>query len=593
MSDEKKLDNRYVVLREIGSGGFGAVYLAEDTRFTGKNRVAIKKMAQTNEQTKKTFHHEANLLYNLTHPNLPKVTNCFQENDANYIVMDYIAGEDLMQRLKNGTSFSIAESLEIAGKVLGALEYLHSFSIFHRDIKPHNIKIDDGGKIFLLDFGTAKGQVDDRTLALHEQQQQQSITGYTPTYAPLEQVLRVDANSYLLLKSIDSPNLSAFEHYKTDARGDIYSLGATLYHLLTNVAPDRATATLRAHLVWSGKADPLIDCRQYNPKISASLAAIVTKALEIDPNNRFQTAAEFRAALENTAIAKVSAENPPPVPLETQRVAANTEQNQNQVTQRSVEPVKINLQPSVPPLDSIQTLVNKNAVPPAKGKFAAIFAGAFLVIAAFAGLGGWLVWKNLNQTAENTNTQTADVSPNPPKTGSLTYSLLVQKMRGAAKFQEPFESSGQEIFETGYQFQMRLTPPANGFLYVFAEGLNDRGEKVFNINFPTPQRNNGSASVTANQKYESGWNEFRGKAGTENYWLFYAKEKSEIAEQAKENAYANAGTVADAEIRGKLKTFLEQAKNTRAQAVKDAEKKLSKIEYEGDSVVYLIGLEHR
>ncbi len=100
LTNGKILDTGYLIREEIGSGGFGAVYLAEDTRFSGNNRVAIKKMLQTSEFSARVFHNEANLLYNLTHPNLPKVTNCFQEEGANFIVMNFIAGDDLMQQIK-------------------------------------------------------------------------------------------------------------------------------------------------------------------------------------------------------------------------------------------------------------------------------------------------------------------------------------------------------------------------------------------------------------------------------------------------------------------------------------------------------------
>ena len=103
--------------------------------------------------------------------------------------MDYISGEDLAVSLRKGKRFSVSEVFQIADKVLDALEYLHSSTIFHRDIKPHNIKIDANGKIYLLDFGTAKGNFDEATIT---RQKGQSITGYTPFYAPLEQVLRID-----------------------------------------------------------------------------------------------------------------------------------------------------------------------------------------------------------------------------------------------------------------------------------------------------------------------------------------------------------------------------------------------------------------
>lgn len=580
----KKLDNRYLICEEIGSGGFGAVYLAEDTRFSGNNRVAIKKMLQTSEFSAKIFHNEANLLYNLTHPNLPKVTNCFQEEGANFIVMSFIAGDDLMQQLKNGKRFTVEEVLAIADKVLDALEYLHSFLIYHRDIKPHNIKIDEAGKIFLLDFGTAKGQFDETTIPITDQ----SITGYTPFYAPLEQVLRVDANSYLLLQSIDTPHLEKFLSLKTDARSDIYSFGATLYHLLTGYSPEKATVTVRTHLIWSGKPDSLPDSQTLNPEISDRLSEIIKKCLEIEPENRFQTAAELRAALKNLQFAdeKSKRETEIFVPnhiLETQISSSQNipEQPKNFIIEQP----------------SSEIILNNNKSPKSRGTFAILIVGALLLFTVLAGFGGWVIWKNSSAAPEKPKTTVLNEPSLPPagKPRTLSYSLFVQKMRGGKKFQAPFESSGQEIFENGYQFQMNFTPPDDGFLYVFAEGLDDGGDKIYNLIFPfTIEQNDGKADVSANRQYKTGWNEFGGKAGTEKFWIIWSNQQPEIVEKSRGNSFkSQTGELTDNDLKADLKSYLEKERNDNVQISKDVGKKLTKVDFEGDSIVYLIQLEHR
>jgi serine/threonine protein kinase len=586
----KILDNRYLVREEIGSGGFGAVYLAEDTRFSGRNRAAIKKIVQTGDFTAKAFHNEANLLYNLSHPNLPKVTNCFQEDDANYIVMDFIAGEDLMQKLKKGARFTVEEVLQIADKVLDALEYLHSFSIYHRDIKPHNIKIDETGKIFLLDFGTAKGQYDEQTIPITDQ----SITGYTPFYAPLEQVLRVDANSYLLLQSIDTPHLEKFLSYKTDARSDIYSLGATIYHLLTGYSPEKATVTIRTHLLWSGKPDSLPDSRTLNPEISERLSEIIKKCLQIEPDKRFQTATELREAFRslqtNNQKREHQQKSQPESILETQISQTPTVDFNFSANHSTAESAKIS--------SGSEIVFKNNAAPKSKGKTVAVIASALILFVVLASAGGWLAWKNLNPPVKTEPLKTDEqiektIAPIAENSRNFSYSLLVQKMRDGKKFQEAFASSGQEIFENEYQFQMNFTPPENGFLYVFNVGLDEKGEKILTIQFPTPKKNNGSAKVSANQTYETGWNEFGGKAGTENFWIVWSKEQPDIAEKSRENAFANAGKIADAALQKKLNDYLEKNRNDNLKVSKDVEKKLTKVDFSGDSIVYLIQLEHR
>ena len=579
----KILDGRYHIREQIGGGGFGAVYLAEDRRFSGKNLVAVKEVQPRSETEAKSLRLEADLLYNLNHPNLPKVSNCFQEDNAYFIVMDYITGEDLSEMLKRGKRFETAEVLGIADTVLDALEYLHSFLIFHRDIKPHNIKIDESGKIFLLDFGMAKGQLDEKTISMTDQ----SIAGYTPFYAPLEQVLRVDANSYLLLQSIDTPFLEKFLLHKTDARSDIYSLGATIYHLLTGYSPEKATVTIRTHLLWSGKPDSLPDCRTLNQKISEPLAEVIKKCLEIDPENRFQTATELRRAFKNLQFSDSKLEKQPENCAPTQILEAQI-----------IQPQAITEQPSIVTLSSSEIFFKNSEPPKSKGKFVALIAGALILFAALAGFGGWLAWKNLIAASEKS--KTAIQSETIPQTvaeksRTLSYSLLVQKMRDGKKFQEPFESSGQEIFENGYQFQMNFTPPDTGYLYAFAEGLNNKGEKIFNLVFPfSVEQNEGTANVSANRQYKTGWNQFGGKADTENFWIIWSKEPPEVAEKSRENSFKSVdGKLADRDLQNKLKDYLEKERNDKAKMSKDVDKKLTRINFEGDSVIYLIQLEHR
>lgn len=603
-----KLDGgRYEIREKIGSGGFGAVYLAEDTRFSGNNRVAVKQIEMSNETVAKTSKVEADLLYNLSHPNLPKVTNCFQEAGASFIVMDYISGEDLAQGLMKRRKFEIAEVLSIADKVLDALEYLHSFPIYHRDIKPHNIKIDEKGRIFLLDFGTAKGNTEaaEKTLQFGGQ----SITGYTPFYAPLEQVLRVDPNSYLLLTALNEEKLRDFAERKTDGRSDIYALGATLYHLLTGFSPEKATATVRAHALWSDKPDPLPQIQTVNGQVSPALAAAIKRALEVMPEHRFQAAADFRQSLKTAQMNSVPTQvteifNPPP------------QQYQPPPTQVSPQIVEIapSVNPSLPTTAGfVSDAAHQTAPPPSNAKkFSLIGAGLIFLLVIGASAAG-VIWKfsgeksvktegnsNSRETANVNSVQTGGVlnsAENSAKTNSsaarnLDYSLTVQKMRDGKKYQEPFESSGQEIFENGYQFLMNLKPSEKGFLYIFAEGLNGNGEKVFNIIFPTPKQNGGIADVAANQKYQTGWNEFSGNAGTENFWVVWSREKADVPEKSRENAFQNGGKVADKDLEKRLKEFLESSK-IKTPASKDSENKLSRIEFNSDSAVYLIQLEHR
>jgi len=283
------LQGRYRILRPLGQGGMGAVYLAEDTRLS--SRCAVKESVpdpaaspQALAQLRQQFQLEARTLAGLSHPNLPKVTDYFSEAGNEYLVMEYVEGEDLAAVLaRHGKPLPEKPVLIWADQALAALEYLHSRQpnpIIHRDIKPGNIILTPAGQVKLVDFGLVKlfDPANPRTAT--------AMKGLgTPEYTPLEQY--AGGAGY------------------TDARSDIYALGATLYHLLTGAAP--ANAPQRS-LNPASLAAP----RRLNPALPPTTEAALLKALEIHPDQRFQTAKEMRQAL---AGARTGITPPAPPPL--------------------------------------------------------------------------------------------------------------------------------------------------------------------------------------------------------------------------------------------------------------------------------------
>lgn len=262
--------NRYRVVRLIGEGGMGAVYEALDQRL--RCRVALKQTLINDTRYTDAFEHEAQLLANLRHPALPKVIDYFTDADGQFLVMEYIAGDDLGALLTRlGKPFPVDTVLRWADLLLDALDYLHTQSppIIHRDIKPQNLKLTPRGEIILLDFGLAKG-----SFALQSQvANARSIYGYTPQYAPLEQIKGTG----------------------TDARSDLYSIGATLYHLLTGGAPPSAVA--RATDVLDKLADPLRPAHDLNPDVPAAIGMLLMQAMTVEPRRRFASAAAMRTAM--------------------------------------------------------------------------------------------------------------------------------------------------------------------------------------------------------------------------------------------------------------------------------------------------------
>lgn len=263
------LQSRYRVVRPLGRGGMGAVYEATDLRLS--RTVALKETLVETEELRRAFEREARLLANLRHPALPKVMDHFDEGAGLFLVMEYIPGDDLGVMLEErGHPFPPDEVLRWADQLLGALEYLHALDppVLHRDIKPSNLKLVAREQIVLLDFGLAKGAAGQMART-----GDRSVLAYSPNYSPLEQV----------------------QGAGTDERSDLYALGATLYHLLTNVRPPDALA--RAAAVVNGQPDPLRPAREVNEWVTAAVSAALARALALNVESRPLSAAELREDL--------------------------------------------------------------------------------------------------------------------------------------------------------------------------------------------------------------------------------------------------------------------------------------------------------
>jgi eukaryotic-like serine/threonine-protein kinase len=278
------LQGRYRIIRLISQGNMGAVYLAEHIQLD--NEVALKEtfFAGGDADAREQFHREARLLSRLRHSALPRVTDHFIEGNGQFLVMDYIAGEDLQELLQaNGGPFSVAKVLGWAEQLLDVLNYLHTQNepVIHRDIKPANIKLTPRGEVILLDFGLAKGS----SASL-----QMSFRAATPAYAPLEQLTGQG----------------------TDARSDLYSLAVTLYHLMTAQLPP--TSLERIAAVGRGRPDPLISANDLNPRVPAGIAGVLTRAMSLEPDNRPTSVLEMREALFRDEAPTTPIKSPVPPP---------------------------------------------------------------------------------------------------------------------------------------------------------------------------------------------------------------------------------------------------------------------------------------
>ncbi len=273
------LKDRYEIREQLGKGGMGAVYLAYDQALD--QLVAVKTNLVSSEESRKQFETEARLLAKLRHPNLPLVFDHFIEGEMQVLVMDYIEGENLNDRLKAQGPQPVYKVLEWAQQIGDALNYLHSQDppVIHRDVKPANLKLTPDGKVILVDFGIAKANTGETSVGAR---------GYSPGYAPSEQYSNAITGPY----------------------SDQYSLAATLYALLTGGPPPESVDMMLGH-------QTLLSTRSFSRDIPIHVDNAIQRAMATNPEDRFPSITDFIRSLT------VPSEAAPP----TQRLEAPPKKN--------------------------------------------------------------------------------------------------------------------------------------------------------------------------------------------------------------------------------------------------------------------------
>jgi hypothetical protein len=320
------LKNRYRIVRLVGGGGMAWVYQVEELPPGSGKLWALKELRpQTEDKTERAvarglFEQESRLLRDLDHPNIPKIGDVFDENGRACLVMEFIWGESLEKRLRSANAPLLeTEVLRWSVQLCDALQYLHTRQppIIFRDMKPSNAMVTNDGVVKLIDFGIAR------------------------TYK---------AGKKRDTVAMGSENYAAPEQWgkgQTDARSDVYSLGATMYHLLANMAPTPAFLP----------SEPL-PLGNYNGALSKETIAIVEKAMDRDRGRRFQSAVEMREAI----LAALPAPYVPPVAATSQPVPQPAQPvPQVRPSMQPVAPAQVRQVPAAVPLPRV-------APPPAPPK---------------------------------------------------------------------------------------------------------------------------------------------------------------------------------------------------------------------------------
>lgn len=262
---------RYELVKELGRGAMGTVYLGKDPKI---NRlVAIKTLRfddEIDETTLKTvkerFFREAESAGNLNHPNIIKIYDAGEDNELSYMAMELLEGDDLKKFSEKTSLLPINTALDYVIKIADALDYAHKNGVIHRDIKPANIMLLRDGTLRITDFGIARIQASSKT-------QTGTVLG-TPSYMSPEQL----------------------SGKKVDGRSDLFSLGVVLYELLCGQKPFDGNSI--AELLFKISNEKHVDPKQINPQIPDSVAKVIDRMLEKDPDKRYQTGKEVAEKLK-------------------------------------------------------------------------------------------------------------------------------------------------------------------------------------------------------------------------------------------------------------------------------------------------------
>lgn len=487
LAPQTLLHDRYLILNPLGQGGMGAVYHATDRKFG--SQVAIKETYLSDPRFRVAFSQEAKLLNRLRHAALPMVMDFFDEGERQFLVMQYIPGMDLEQclneRKRNGRGrFHPVEVLPWANQLLGALEYLHSQNppIIHRDIKPQNLKLTPRGEIVLLDFGLAKGAPSPHSHS------SRSLRGYTPHYASIEQIRGAG----------------------TDARSDIYSVGATLYHLLTGEMPPDALTRIAALLM--GQPDPLPSVMERSAEVSENIAMVIDRALSPHPDQRFESAASMRQALFDAASQPnrfVSPRTPTLIddPLFSKIEAAlsvaikhDSNGHNSHEGERSMV-AEIAAEPARPRAASRPTPVTQS---PSRSRIWVPLAMVFCILLIVAGIllvrfqrwGNGLI-ADINKLAIRTEANVSGtVWAIPMRIEAMRYFLELAPGLDA----DP-QDAGLRPLGADSRFKFHFIPRERGYLYIVALVTGDRWQTIL-TNHPMPASGVVTNYLEAGNKYQ-------------------------------------------------------------------------------------------
>lgn len=547
------LNKRYLIDKELKRGGFGIVYLARDLQLHSRP-IVVKVLlddSYKSDYVVQKFHQESEALSRIDHPGVVGLIDSGALTDGKpFIVMQYVDGVTL-RSVMNAEGMEMHRVAQIIRQIGRALTAAHEKGIFHRDLKPENIMLQNLGhgeeQVKVIDFGIAKVK--------------DSFVGQTT-----DTNVAVGTVSYMAPEQLSGKPVSAAT--------DVYALGEIAYEMLCGRKPfNPQTGFELLGLQREGVRISPIDLR---PNLPFVAQAAILRALAFDSNDRYSRARDFGEDLAQALSA--TSDTAASVPLPTAMVTDVTPVPDEPEKKTKTDPTIVATIPVVTPTGALGSSLSK---PKGRSK-AGLLIVAILVVLGLGG--GWYLYHRA-KTIQPTKTESAHER-------TLDYSLTVQKMRNGKAYQEPFESSGQEIFEDGWKFRMNLSSPEAGFLYLLNEGPAKDGNTTLTILFPNPFSNSGSPFLSAGQQTQTGWMVFDQSQGTENFWMVWSAEAVPELEAVRGVVNnTDKGTITDSNQTEAVRKFL-QASRPKTEAHKDSVKKETNIKASGNVIVQRVELEH-
>ncbi len=557
--------SHYRIIRKLGVGGMGEVYLAEDMRLD--RTVALKILpaeVASDKRRMQRFKQEAKLASSLNQPNILTIFEFADLDSLHFIASEYVDGTTLRDYLST-TQVKLPEMIDLSTQVVAALDAAHEAGIVHRDIKPENIMVRRRDKVVkVLDFGLAK---------LTEKKSEHSA-GRSDTEANTELLVRTMPGSVMGTVNYMSPEQAQALHI--DERTDLWSIGVVIYEMVAG-RPPFVGVTSSHTVVDILEKEPALLTKVGGRAVPPELQRIVSKALAKNPDERYQTAKDMLIDLRNLKKRlELDAEIERSYSPDSALLSATTGKNRS--------PAKDSIEAGRSKGEQSKTARSHHL------KLIAAIAAVFVVVAGLVIAASWSRFRRATAVAPA-------AVPVAASERKVNYWIAVQKYRDGRPFEDPFRLASEINFEKDYKVKLNVSSPQPGYLYILNEGPSTgEGASAFVVLFPSTTANNGLSYVAENQRVEipeQSWFQFDAEQGTEKLWLVFSADSVPVLESVKQ--FANPkdhGLVKDADLRNKVYEFLRTHSGTKPVIEKDDELKQTTLAIANSVLVHAIRLEH-